>query len=324
MPRFRRERVEKEPLTERMQEAIEPLTERVQEAVEPLAERVRERAEPLTERVREATADALADSLPRAREAAQEGRQRLRKATAELDVPWARSWLAQWIRENFMRFVLTPIIDYYASRRAVGYEKVAGLDEPVILIANHTSHMDTPIILAALPRRLRKHTTVAAAADYFYRNRWTAILASLLFNTVPVDRKGGGVGTRGGKGTGHLDKLLDQGWSLLLYPEGSRWNKGERRVRRGAAVLASEHHMPVVPIRVEGTAEAMPPGQIWPRRLHRGLFARRHRIRVAFGDPIQPQETATMIELVQAFFDSGRAGPASASPYRRRGSSSDE
>ncbi len=313
MPRLRRKKVEKDPLTERVQEAIEPLAGRVQEAVEPL-----------TERVREATAEALAEGLPRAREAAIEGRERLRQATAELDIPWARSWLAQWIRENFMHFVLTPIIDYYASRRAEGYEKVAELDEPVILIANHASHMDTPIILAALPRRLRKHTTVAAAADYFYRNKWTAILASVLFNTVPVDRKGGGVGARAGKGTGHLDKLLDQGWSLLLYPEGTRWNKGERRVRRGAAVLASEHHMPVVPIRVEGTAEAMPPGQIWPRRLRGGLFARRHRIQVAFGDPIQPQETATMIELVQEFFDSGRAGPASTSPYRRRTSSSDE
>ena len=45
---------------------------------------------------------------------------------------------------------------------------------PVILVANHVSHLDTPVILAALPRRLRKRTVVAAAADYFYRNRLVA------------------------------------------------------------------------------------------------------------------------------------------------------
>ena len=129
----------------------------------------------------------------------------------------------------------------------------------MILVANHASHMDTPIILSALPRKLRKRTAVAAAADYFYRNRITAYLASLLFNTVPVDRNGGG----GGQGTSHLDKLLDDGWNLLLYPEGTRKHgNGPGRVRRGAAVLASHHNLSIVPIRVTGTAAAMPPGRV--------------------------------------------------------------
>jgi 1-acyl-sn-glycerol-3-phosphate acyltransferase len=249
-----------------------------------------------------------------ARSAPQRGRD-LRAAAGQLDIPWARSWAAGVARENFLRFVLGPIMDFYARRRSTGREKLAGLKGPVILVANHGSHMDTPVILSALPRRLRKRTAVAAAADYFYRNKAVAALVSLLFNTVPIERRGGGM-TKGG---GHLDKLLDQGWNLLLYPEGTRKHgEGTGRVRRGAAVLAAAHNLSIVPIRVTGTRDAMPPGRIWPKRLRGKLWSKRHRIEVSFGEPIRPNGDATaLIERVQRFFESGDGGSLP-SPYRRR------
>jgi 1-acyl-sn-glycerol-3-phosphate acyltransferase len=249
-----------------------------------------------------------------ARNAPQRGRE-LRAAAGQLDVSWARSWPAGVARENFLRFVLGPIMDFYARRRSTGRERLAGLKGPVILVANHGSHMDTPVILSALPRRLRKRTAVAAAADYFYRNKLVAALVSLAFNTVPIERRGGGM-TKGG---GHLDKLLDQGWNLLLYPEGTRKHgEGTGRVRRGAAVLAAAHNLSIVPIRVTGTRDAMPPGRMWPKRLRGKLLSRRHRIEVSFGEPIRPTEDATaLIERVQRFFESGDGGSLP-SPYRRR------
>ena len=249
-----------------------------------------------------------------ARNAPAKGRE-LRAAAAQLDVSWARSFPAGVVRENFMRFVLNPLMDYYAARRATGREKLAQLREPVILVANHASHMDTPVILSALPRRLRKRTAVAAAADYFYRNRLVASVVSLIFNTVPIERKGGGGMAKNGS---HLDSLLDDGWNLLLYPEGTRSRTGDRgRVRRGAAVLAAAHNLSIVPIRVSGTADAMPPGRMWPRRLRGTIISRRHRIEVSFGEPIPPNpDTAALIEKVQSFFENGDGGP-SRSPYRR-------
>ena len=105
-----------------------------------------------------------------ARSAPKRGRE-LKAAAAQLDVSWARTWPAIVTRENFGRFILRPMMDVYTARRATGREKLAGLKGPVILVANHASHMDTPVILAALPWRLRKKTAVAAAADYFYKNR---------------------------------------------------------------------------------------------------------------------------------------------------------
>jgi 1-acyl-sn-glycerol-3-phosphate acyltransferase len=240
------------------------------------------------------------------------------RAAAQLDIPWARSQIAGLARENFMRFVLNPLMDFYTRRRATGRDKLAALKGPVILVANHASHMDTPVILSALPRRLRKRTVVAAAADYFYRNRFVAWLVSLTFNTTPIDRRGGGTSKDGS----HLDKLLDQGWNLLLYPEGTRSRSGAPgRIRRGAAVLAAAHGLKIVPIRVTGTREAMPPGRFWPKRLRAKPVSKRHRITVSFGEPITPTgDTAQLIESVQHFFEDGNGGSGPyRSPYARRG-----
>src|SRR5256885_1645467 len=173
-------------------------------------------------RILDAARAAPGRGLDVARAAPARGRE-LRDAAVQLDIPWARSWPAGVVRENFMRWVLDPIMDYYAARRATGREMLEHVKGPVILVANHASHLDTPVILSALPRRLRKRTVVAAAADYFYRNRLVAIVVSLVFNTVPMDRKGGGLEK---ESAGHVDRLLDRGWNLLLYPEGTRSRHG--------------------------------------------------------------------------------------------------
>jgi 1-acyl-sn-glycerol-3-phosphate acyltransferase len=216
-------------------------------------------------------------------------------------MPWARSWAAQTGRELFMRVVLEPTMEYYTRRRATGRERIAAVKGPVILVANHCSHIDTPVILAALPRRLRRRTVVGAAADYFYKNKLIASIVSFIFNTVPLDRKGGGA-----RAIDHVDRLLDQGWSLLLYPEGTRSRSGSLgRVRRGAAVLAARHKVPIVPIHVSGTRAAMPPGRLWPQRIH-GLFtSRRHPVDIDFGEPIPAgEDSGTVFESLQRFFQS--------------------
>jgi 1-acyl-sn-glycerol-3-phosphate acyltransferase len=267
-------------------------------------------------RVLDAARAAPGRGLDAARAAPARGRE-LRKAVSQLDVPWARSWPAGLIRENFMNLVLNPLMDYYAARRATGKEKLDGVKSPVILVANHASHLDTPVILSALPRKLRKRTVVAAAADYFYRNRVVASLVSLIFNTVPIERRRSGGMPKNGS---HLDKLLDQGWSLLLYPEGTRSRDGmPGPLRRGAAVLAAAHHLTIVPIRVTGTAEAMPPGRFWPKRLRANPVPRRHRIEVSFGEPITATGDADeVMERVRSFFRNGASATPYRSPYRHR------
>jgi 1-acyl-sn-glycerol-3-phosphate acyltransferase len=164
--------------------------------------------------------------------------------------------------------------------------------------------MDTPTILRALPRQWRQRTAVAAAADYFYRKRWVAAAVSLLFAAVPISRRGGGMD----KGSAdHLHRLLDKRWNLLLYPEGTRSRDGSRgKLHSGAAVLAAAHDVPILPIYVSGTREAMPPGRSWPRRLRAGRPFRRQPICVRFGPPISAlpgEHRNETMARVQGWFD---------------------
>ncbi|MDQ3769384.1 MAG: 1-acyl-sn-glycerol-3-phosphate acyltransferase [Actinomycetota bacterium] len=227
---------------------------------------------------------------------------------AQLDVPWARSPLARLVREAILRGVFGPLLTYYTGCTTTRTRALDRAAAPVLFVANHSSHIDTPLILRALPGRWRRRTAVAAAADYFYADRRVAALVSLLFNTVPMRREGGGA-----EDLEHVEALLADGWSLLLYPQGTRSREGgTKRLRSGAALLAARHQLAIVPIRVEGTHAAMPPGQSWP---HRRVWQGRHPVEVTFGEAIGPpsaHERDEVMERLQTFF----AGRESTRPRR--------
>jgi 1-acyl-sn-glycerol-3-phosphate acyltransferase len=220
---------------------------------------------------------------------------------SSLDKPWARSGAAGGVREALLLGILGPLIDLYTRARVLGCEHLTALRPPVIFVANHSSHMDTPVILRALPAAWRRRTAVAAAADYFYRIPWLAHLVSLAFNTVPVERKGEGSETASG-----LARLIGEGWNLLLFAEGTRSRDGTvGRLHSGAAVLAAEHRVAIVPVHVSGTHAVMPPGRRWMRRAHG-----RQPIAVHVGPPIWPQEgehRTEVMERVRLFFEASGA-----------------
>ena len=66
--------------------------------------------------------------------------------------------------------ITRPMTHALAAPQLRGQEGLVGLDAPVIFAANHTSHIDTPLLLACLPLRFRHRTVVAAAADYVGRS----------------------------------------------------------------------------------------------------------------------------------------------------------
>ena len=105
------------------------------------------------------------------------------------DTSWARGSAARAVREGMLFGVFSPLMGLYTRGSVHGAEHLAEVEAPVLFVANHSSHMDTPAILRALPRAWRQRTAVAAAADYFYRKRWVAAAVSLLFSTVPISRR---------------------------------------------------------------------------------------------------------------------------------------
>jgi len=229
----------------------------------------------------------------------------LANAMRDLDVPWARCRPARYVRETILQFGLWPMIDFYARARVRGRERFDDVKPPVVLVANHSSHLDTPVILRALPLKWRQRTAVAAAADYFYKKRAVANAIALVFNTVPLLRRGGGSLDNGA--FDHVDRLLKQRWNLLIYPEGTRSRDGRLgKVRSGAAVIARNHGIPIVPVRLRGTHAAMPPGQNWPKRVAGKVLRRRHTLEVEFGAPIWVQgdePSSETMRRVRAFLE---------------------
>ena len=222
----------------------------------------------------------------------------------DLDAGWSRSPPARAVREAVLMGVLGPLMDLYTTRTVRGREHFEGLDAPVLFVANHSSHMDTPVILRALPRRFRRHTAVAAAADYFYAKRRLGWTVSLFFGTLPMARDGRGLDE---DSTAHIDKLFKAGWSLVMFAEGTRSRDGSvGKLRSGAAVLAAQYGLPLMPIHVTGTHEVMPVGRYWMRVPPERPIPRRRPIDIRFGaaiHPESPEQRRDVMERVGAFFD---------------------
>jgi 1-acyl-sn-glycerol-3-phosphate acyltransferase len=265
---------------------------------------LKERVPEITSRVPEMTARGADELRTRGTELRSRGSEAVRQRYARMDVRWARCAPARALREGLITLGLGPLIDLYCRPRATGHELFETLTPPVIFVANHSSHLDTPTILRALPLKWRQRTAVAAAADYFYKRRLNAWGVALLFNTVPLARTGGGMG---GGATDHVDRLIDQSWNLVMFPEGTRSRDGSiGKLHSGAAVLAAQHGIPIVPIFLAGTHAAMPPGQNWPKRVRGRFFSRRHQVAIRFGEPIWPgpdEHRSDVMARVRSFFD---------------------
>ncbi|MGH4012513.1 MAG: lysophospholipid acyltransferase family protein [Pseudonocardiaceae bacterium] len=187
---------------------------------------------------------------------------------------WARSAPVGVLRSALQRGVLKPVT--WSQTRPVvhGREYLDAVRGPAIFVANHSSHLDTPLILGSLPPRITEKLAVGAAADYFFDSRTRAAATTLLFNAFPVERRGSR------KGRSLAANLVDEGWSLLLYPEGSRTVDGWLTTfKLGAAQLCATKKVPAVPIALRGTFAAMPRGRRWPR-------PGRPRVTVRIGRPL--------------------------------------
>jgi long-chain acyl-CoA synthetase len=199
---------------------------------------------------------------------------------------WPRAWLARATRAA-LRPVISAVVGAIAPAHVVGLAHLRCVRPPVIFVANHTSHLDTPMLLRALPRAWAERVAVAAAADYFFANRLRGAAVGLLLNAFPFSRAGAS-----GPTLDHCADLLDGGWSLLLYPEGTRTRTGQiGPFREGVGLLAVELGVPVVPMRVDGLYNVLPKGRILP---HRGP------VTVWIGRPLHVAEPGTSYDRAAA------------------------
>ena len=181
----------------------------------------------------------------------------------------------------------------FAWIRVEGLDRLAGVEGPVVFAANHQSHLDGPVVLAALPRARRARVAIAAAREWFgahfhperhsRRQRFSKglsyRLAVLCFNVVPLPQREAGARET----LRYLGELVEGGASVLIFPEGRRTREGEiAPFQPGVGMIASRLRLPVVPVRIEGLDRVL--HQSW-------RMARPGRVRVAFGAPHVPATT---------------------------------
>ena len=209
------------------------------------------------------------------------------------DSDWARKMPARYARYFLTEGVVRPVIAGLAQPERRGLDRLADLDGPAIFAANHHSHLDAGLLITSLPEPHRHQVFAAAAADYFFDSRIKATASALVLNAIPIERTK--VGRRSADAAA---ELLDDGWSMVIFPEGGRSPDGwGQPFRGGAAYLAIRCGVPVVPVHLAGTGRILPKGRSKPRP---------SRTVVTFGRPLvaadgeRSQAFATRIESAVA------------------------
>lgn len=169
---------------------------------------------------------------------------------------WALGMPARLYRRLLRRWDVDKHVKAFCRPMTVtGRENLEGVAGPLLVIANHTSHFDTVIVLSVLPKRIWDRLAIVAAADRMYRERIKGMLHSLRYNAFPITRGGGR------EALAYSQWLTANGWSLLIFPEGKRSRTGELMpFRGGPAILALGQNIPVLPLYIRGASDILPPG----------------------------------------------------------------
>jgi 1-acyl-sn-glycerol-3-phosphate acyltransferase len=204
-----------------------------------------------------------------------------RRIGTDYDHEWSRRYPARLARAIVLDNVTRPVARLVAPTTVRGDEHLRHLEAPVIFVANHASHLDTPLLLTTLPARFRHRAVVAAAADYFFDRRWKAALWSFSLAAIPIERS-----RVNRRSMDTAAELVDEGWNLVIFPEGGRSPDGWAQPFRpaSAAYLARRTGRPVVPVHVQGTRDVL------PKAVAGRAPVRRSPVSVVFGTPITPDD----------------------------------
>ena len=185
---------------------------------------------------------------------------------ADYDTDWARKSPAKFVRKGLVNGPIRLAVKGLASPKVYGVDRLHDLAQlkdppPLIFTPNHHSHLDTAVMAVAVPEPWRSKLVVAAAADYFFDKRWKATMAALALNAIPIDRE-----VTGRKSSDMIKELIEDGWSLMIYPEGGRSPDGwGQDFKGGAAYLSGRTGAAVVPVFIDGTGALFGKGMKRPK-----------------------------------------------------------
>ncbi len=203
--------------------------------------------------------------------------------------PWTRP--VRWLRVAFVEAVMRPLVSLLAAPTVTGSETGphSGIDGqaaqdlattgPLLIVSNHVSSYDVPLIQFALAVHVRRHMAVAMSAEmldayrhfrnpergassgFYLPGRFIYWLLTGLFNAFPLSRL-----RDFQQAFTHAGRAMDRGYSVLVFPEGTRSATGElAHFRHGVGLLAKQCGAAVLPVAIKGIAELRTEGKSWFR-----------------------------------------------------------
>jgi long-chain acyl-CoA synthetase len=205
--------------------------------------------------------------------------------------PW---WgLVQTARAAFLEGIAQPLVWILAKPKVVAPHPVHS-EEPILIICNHVTTYDGPIVLYALPGNMRRRVAAMMSGEMLedfrhFRNHergpsgkkrfmlfgpFAYWLLTALYNVFPLPRR-----RDFQRSFAHAGEALDRGYNVLVFPEGTRSAGGAlARFRPGIGLLVKQSHTAVLPVAILGLGELKARGQRWFRS---------GRIEVRVGEPLR-------------------------------------
>jgi long-chain acyl-CoA synthetase len=221
--------------------------------------------------------------------------------------PWRAPFT--WIRNAFLELVARPLVLFLANPRVDRPADLAQqIREPILIIANHVTAYDGPLIQYALPGSLRRHIAAAMSGEmlddfrHFRNPEWPPgkrglypfgplawLLVTGLFNVFPLPRL-----RDFQRSFAHAGHALDRGYNVLVFPEGTRSAAGQLApFRPGIGLLVRQAHTTVLPVALRGLGELKA----------RGGWFRSGKLAVRVGTPIRFAPEATEAEITARLHD---------------------
>jgi long-chain acyl-CoA synthetase len=213
---------------------------------------------------------------------------------------WSWAWPMQLVRVAFLELIARSLIHLLAKPRVVVTTQVIP-DGPMLIIGNHVTAYDGPLILYGLPGRLRRHVAIAMSGELLMdlrrgRGQGNAVvnmlapfgywLITALYNVFPLPR------LRGFRRSfAHAGEAMDRGYSVMVFPEGHRSETGKlQRFREGIGLLAKESQVAVLPVGLRGLGQLKASGR----------WVRSDKLEVRVGAPVKLGPEATAAEWTEA------------------------
>ena len=193
--------------------------------------------------------------------------------------PWSKPF--QWLRVAFLEVIQRPLTWLLAAPRVVGPAQPLP-PGPLLIVGNHVSAYDGPLIQYALAGPLRRHIAVAMAGDMLddyrhwrnpdwppgHKGTWLLgppayWLVTAFYNVFPLPRQ-----RDFQLSFAHAGKAMDRGYSVMVFPEGVRSEGQLARFRPGIGLLAKQCGVPVVPTAIRGLGEMKAGRRRWFRSGH--------------------------------------------------------